>query len=117
MAEQQQPSAASAAFPAPPPFYKYFTDQNLERLAGLQDEQQTKGAEPVDVQAERSQTPALQPSSPHAVLDLPPELRYLIPPPPPPTGQYRSFGEEHNVRKTPLPPRKNPLALQTRHVC
>ncbi|MCJ1364487.1 Mediator of RNA polymerase II transcription subunit 7 [Acarospora aff. strigata] len=42
MADQQQQSGAiSAAFPAPPPFYKHFTEQNLSRLKELQQKAQS----------------------------------------------------------------------------
>ena len=80
MAEPSISSAAiSAAFPAPPPFYKSFTSSNLARLSSLQDS-----------------NPSL------TLLDLPPELRNLLPPPPPPSNQqYCLFGETHT---TPAPP-------------
>ncbi|KAL8847985.1 MAG: hypothetical protein Q9221_006947 [Calogaya cf. arnoldii] len=74
MAEPPVSSAAiSAAFPAPPPFYKTFTTSNLARLSSLQES-----------------NPSL------TLLDLPTELRNLLPPPlPPPNQQYRIFGETH----------------------
>ena len=64
-------NAITAAFPAPPPFYKSFTFQNLARLQELRN-------------AGTSEE------------DLPSELRKLVPPPPP-TAPYRSFGELHEV--------------------
>ncbi|KAL8803679.1 MAG: hypothetical protein Q9223_006089 [Gallowayella weberi] len=80
MADPPPPSAAiSAAFPAPPPFYKTFTASNLARLSSLQES-----------------NPSL------TLLDLPPELRNLLPPLPPPSNQqYRTFGEVH---ENPPPP-------------
>ncbi|KAI4118151.1 MAG: hypothetical protein LQ345_001737 [Seirophora villosa] len=74
MADPPPSSAAiSAAFPAPPPFYKSFTPANLARLSELQQE-----------------NPSLTSD------DLPPDLRNLLPPSPPPPGhQYRAFNETH----------------------
>ena len=74
MAEQQQPSVLSAAFPAPPPFYKHFTSENIDRLKDLQQHQ---------AEAELN--------------ELPEDLRYLVPPLPPTDGTYSSFGDSYNV--------------------
>ncbi|XPS73143.1 Mediator of RNA polymerase II transcription subunit 7 [Ascochyta lentis] len=52
-------------FPDPPPFYKHFTAENLERLAVIKREEPVKK------------------------LDLDVHLRYLTPPPPP--GDHESF--------------------------
>ena len=89
MADQQQQSGAiSAAFPAPPPFYKHFTEQNLSRLKELQQKAQSDGTSAIaDFNA---------PSASN-LLDLPPELRFLIPPEPPSSGLYRSFGDQYNA--------------------
>ncbi|MCJ1392904.1 Mediator of RNA polymerase II transcription subunit 7 [Xylographa bjoerkii] len=94
MAEQQQTTSITAAFPAPPPFYKHFTEAHLARFAELQ----------ADPTTELEDTKNKQPSS-GSLLDLPPELRYLQPPPPPANGKYRSFGEDHSLAAplTPLP--------------
>jgi mediator of RNA polymerase II transcription subunit 7 len=90
MADQPQPGAISAAFPAPPPFYKHFTPENLARLQEIQASTSSSAEEP------SSDDPAQPPSS--IDLDaLPLELRYLIPPAPP-TGQYRSFNTVQDVR-------------------
>ena len=92
MADQPQPGTISAAFPAPPPFYKSFTPQNLERLqAHLDSSSQTT-------------SPATQPTTAPIpdILSLPPELRNLIPPPPPAEGKYRSFGTLHEVSSAPV---------------
>lgn len=85
MASQQQHPIA-APFPAPPPFYHHFTKQNLERLRRLQK------ANEQTPHTNGDSTPSQQkPSS--TILDLPPELRYLLPPPlPAPESTYRSFG-------------------------
>ena len=76
----------STTFPQPPPFYKHFTSQNLERLKESTNSK-AQGGNPNE---------ALGPTSPR-LLDLPPELRYLIPPEPPADGKYRSFGLPQNV--------------------
>ena len=85
MADQQQPGAITAAFPAPPTFYKHFTPQSQSRLNEL-------------VGSSEQTTLDTQSPKPSQILNLPPELRYLVPPPPPPHGKYRSFGESHDVR-------------------
>ncbi|KAL8970767.1 MAG: hypothetical protein Q9183_001363, partial [Haloplaca sp. 2 TL-2023] len=85
-------AAISAAFPAPPPFYKSFTQDNLSHLSRL-----------------REVNPSI------TALDLPPELRTLLPPPPPsPKHQYRSFGATvpapHTQDASPKEP-QNPRRL------
>ena len=83
-------SAISAAFPAPPPFYKSFTSANLSQLSALQESD-----------------PNLSPES------LPPNLRLLLPPAPPADGSYTTFGETNNVSppNPPRPPPPNPHRL------
>ena len=93
MAEQQQGNSIAAAFPTPPPFYKYFTPENLNRLQKLQSEHESSdtsngvGAR----ESANASKPALR------IPNLPAELRYLQPPEPPATGIYRSFGAQFNV--------------------
>lgn len=86
MADQPPPAAISSAFPAPPPFYKSFTAQNLESQKTYLEttNQPTSGPPP---------TPTSGPN----LFSLPPELRNLFPPAPPPEGKYKSFGIEHDV--------------------
>ena len=86
MADQAQPAAISAPFPPPPPFYKSFTPQNLER--------QKEYLESLNLSSPK--TLPTEASAPD-ILSLPPELRNLFPPPQPPEGKYRSFGVEHDV--------------------
>ena len=93
MADQPQSGAISAAFPAPPPFYRHFTTQNLERVKELQASK---------VAATGSQEKAEDfKLSQEDLVDLPVdvrnELRYLVPPAPPADGKYWSFGEERSV--------------------
>jgi len=90
MEDQPQFTAISAAFPAPPPFYKSFTAQNLERR---KDYLETSAPLSSDGLSTSGAFPDL--------LSLPPELRNLIPPPPPPNCQYRSFGTFHDITPTP----------------
>ncbi|KAI9712468.1 MAG: hypothetical protein M1812_006883 [Candelaria pacifica] len=87
MADEQQGNAVSAAFPAPPPFYKHFTPQNLSHLKEAQESQS------LDQIASVQQVDASRSNS----FDLPPELRCLIPPEPPKAGLYRNFGDSYNV--------------------
>ncbi|KAL8765729.1 MAG: hypothetical protein Q9209_007294 [Squamulea sp. 1 TL-2023] len=90
MADPPNSSAViSAAFPAPPPFYKSFTTSNLDRLSSIQES-----------------NPSI------TLLDLPPDIRNLLPPPlPPPNQQYRGFGEIHEnaaPTSTDTPPKDPP---------
>ena len=91
MAEQVPPQPLmSAPFPAPPPFFKSFTPENITRVKELQ-----------NAHARSAQTSS--PSTGTLPFSLPPELRssslaHLIPPLPPPDGVFRLFGQQHNVR-------------------
>lgn len=85
MADQQQSSVA-APFPAPPGFYKHFTQDNLAQLRKIRKEQANNGA-----------TTEAAPTNNLDILSLPPELRYLIPPPQPsPSSTYRTFASHIN---------------------
>ncbi len=70
MANQEQ-QIPNAPFPAPPPFWKHFTSENLSRLKALKESN----------------------TSPQ---DMPPGLSYLEPPTPP-SENYTIFGEEQTV--------------------
>lgn len=73
--------------PNPPNFYKQFTNENVARLEQL-----------------RAESTTTSPSQP--LLNLPPELRYLVPPAPPSDdGDYRLFGQPRTTRDylRPLP--------------
>ncbi|KAI9886101.1 MAG: adenylosuccinase ade13 [Watsoniomyces obsoletus] len=88
MAEQQdhqQPATTntlSSAFPAPPPFWKHFTTENVARVKEIQ---QQSGVNDEEENVDDN---------------IPTELRYLIPPKPPISGTYRSFGATYNVVDT-----------------
>ncbi|KAH8816026.1 MED7 protein-domain-containing protein [Xylogone sp. PMI_703] len=77
MAEQQQPNALAAAFPNPPPFWQHFTPENLNRIA--------------EIKNENGPTPQTR--------DLPPELRFLVPPEPPAEGIFNVFGDRFNINE------------------
>ncbi|KAL1305557.1 hypothetical protein AAFC00_007164 [Neodothiora populina] len=88
MADQTQARLPTAPFPAPPPFYNHFTEQNVAKLRELRKEaaknKDEDGME--DVQ-----------SSGIDALSLPPDLRFLVPPEPPADGRYRSFGADYDL--------------------
>lgn len=80
MAEQ---AAMAAPFPAPPPFYKHFTKQNLARLKQIRKEAGITDSATAERNDEKTDVD---------ILSLPPELRYLVPPDPPINGKFSSFG-------------------------
>jgi mediator of RNA polymerase II transcription subunit 7 len=77
-------------FPPPPPFYKHFTAKNFDRLKKLQESAQVEGDETEQEVSDSGLTK-------QQILNLPSELRYLIPPELPADGRYRSFGEWQDV--------------------
>lgn len=91
MADASQQRAVTAVFAPPPPLWKHFTRENLEKLEQIKTEA-SKG--------EDGRGKEWTPSYLRA-LDLPPELRFLVPPEIP-TGQYSVFGELQSV-SWPLP--------------
>lgn len=120
MEESGQSNLVTAAFPPPPPFWEYFTPANLARLdkaktdhvattLGLGDDNnrddsgQGAGTERVEGTAKENTRMAkierakarLDPEELRA-LELPAELRYLVPPPLP-TDSYELFGEVFKV--------------------
>lgn len=89
MADAAQQRALTAAFPPPPPFWKHFTPDNLQRLEEIK--QEARGGE--DSKKKKKWTPAeLQ------ALKVPPELRFLVPPEVPSNGHYSVFSELQSVR-------------------
>lgn len=88
MADSQQ-RAVTAAFAPPPPLWRHFTQDNLNKLEEIKKEA-SKGpnGEPV---REKIWSP-----SELRALDVPDELRFLIPPEIP-TGEYSVFGELQTV--------------------
>ena len=84
MEDQQQPNSLSSAFPNPPPFWKEFTPENLDRISELR---AGAGNKRYDASKEL----------PVRLLDLPAELRFLQPPEPMTDGIYRVFGDFYDV--------------------
>lgn len=83
------PRALTATFPRPPPFWKQFTTENIERLEKIKEETaKSRGDSPKKKWL----------SAELRTLDVPPELRHLIPPEPPKSGSYSVFGETQSVR-------------------
>ncbi|KAL1962346.1 hypothetical protein VTN77DRAFT_9759 [Rasamsonia byssochlamydoides] len=85
------PRALTAAFPPPPPFWKHFTPENIEKLEQIKkesskskEEYRKKKWSPAELQA----------------LKVPPELGYLIPPEAPKSGSYSVFGETQSISTT-----------------
>ncbi|KAK7534863.1 mediator of RNA polymerase II transcription subunit 7 [Phyllosticta citribraziliensis] len=90
MADEDAENVLSTQWPAPPPFWKHFTPENRARLKELQEA--SHGEDTLMTGSEDAhKTNDLKPS------DLPPELRYLVPPAPPASGKYRSFGDQYDI--------------------
>jgi mediator of RNA polymerase II transcription subunit 7 len=93
MAEKQEQLEIHSTFPQPPPFWKSFTSENLERLEQYKKD---NGDATSDNEA-KSQT---QLSAPQ-LLALPAELRYLVPPEPPADDdEYRVFNQLTKTHRT-----------------
>ncbi|KAI9376626.1 mediator of RNA polymerase II transcription subunit 7 [Aspergillus egyptiacus] len=92
MAEGGQQRALTTAF-APPPLWKHFTPDNLKRFEAIKKEA-SKGED--GKRRKKEWSPAEL-----RALDLPPELRFLVPPEIP-SEQYTVFGEVQSL-STALP--------------
>ncbi|KAG9239129.1 MED7 protein-domain-containing protein [Amylocarpus encephaloides] len=92
MEVQPELNRLAASFPAPPPFWKEFTEENLDRISKLRVSQTFDNL--------KNFNPAT--TLPLKLLEPPPELRYLQPPDPPAKGQYRCFGDQYDLN-IPLP--------------
>ena len=85
---EEEEVIGGAFFPAPPPFYKHFTAENLDALKQIKE----ANADSNDGSNELS---AAQ------IINLPPKLRYLIPPEPPSDDDtFRVFETQKSVRIT-----------------
>lgn len=80
----------TAAFPPPPPFWKSFTPQNLDKLEELKKDGQVQQDEAGGKEGSWS------PEDLRA-LNVPQELQFLVPPEPPSAGTYSLFGELQTV--------------------
>lgn len=105
MANQEEVISHAALFPPPPPFFKNFTTENLSRLKELKE---AAGIGKAGGSITKNEIEALR------LLDLPPELRYLIPPALPVDGRYRGFGEEQDVCARHLGPKHTDSFLDSR---
>ncbi|KAK5113336.1 hypothetical protein LTR62_003435 [Meristemomyces frigidus] len=93
---QHQAERMKAPFPAPPPFYKHFTKQNLSELRKIRKE--------AGLPTDHALTPTQDTQASTLALDLlalPTELRYLIPPSPPASRTHRSFGQARPLSAPP----------------
>ncbi|KAF2760297.1 MED7-domain-containing protein [Pseudovirgaria hyperparasitica] len=90
MANQDEIMSHAALFPPPPPFWKNFTTENLTNL------RQLKEAAGIKSTAESSKQSELEATQ---LLQLPSELRALVPPRPPTEGKFSVFGEVHNINE------------------
>ncbi|KAF7594425.1 Mediator of RNA polymerase II transcription subunit 7 [Aspergillus hancockii] len=89
---------ALTAFAPPPPLWKHFTPDNLKKLEKIRkDASKGEDGKP----QKKKWTPAELQS-----LDLPPELRFLVPPEIPKSGHYSVFGEQQSL-STILPSLKD----------
>ncbi|PYI05394.1 mediator of RNA polymerase II transcription subunit 7 [Aspergillus sclerotiicarbonarius CBS 121057] len=98
MADAGQPRTLAIAFAPPPPLWKHFTPDNLKKLEEIKKEA-SKGEDG------KPQRRKWSPAELRA-LDLPPELRFLVPPEIPSSGHYSVFGELQNL-STALPSLKD----------
>ncbi|KAF5856957.1 Mediator of RNA polymerase II transcription subunit 7 [Aspergillus alliaceus] len=92
---QQRPLTA---FAPPPPLWKHFTPNNLKKLEEIK-KSASKGEN--GKPQKRNWTPTEL-----RALDLPPELRFLVPPEIPKSGHYSVFGELQSL-STALPSLKD----------
>lgn len=92
--QQQDEDLILSFFPDPPHFYRYFTTENLERLKQIEKESATS-----DSNNDKS-APKL---SIEQILELPIELRYLVPPEPPADDEeFTVFGTTTKAKGTDL---------------
>ncbi|KAJ5522738.1 Mediator complex subunit Med7 [Penicillium frequentans] len=92
MADPNQQRAVNTAFAPPPPLWKHFTRENLDRLKEIK----TEASKDEDGRPNRNKQ--WSPAELRA-LDLAPELRFLVPPDIP-TGEYSVFGELQTLSTT-----------------
>ncbi|KAI1278268.1 mediator complex, subunit Med7 [Xylaria sp. FL0933] len=81
MDEEQQ---IASTWPPPPPFWKDFTPDNVQRIEALR--------------KEAAERPGLRDASDVRLAGLPRELRNLQPPPEPEDGEWRVFGDRYKLK-------------------
>ncbi|KAJ5780108.1 Mediator complex subunit Med7 [Penicillium paradoxum] len=94
MAEEGQQRPVNTAFAPPPPLWKHFTRENIDKLDEIKAEA-SKGEDGRPNKKKQWTSAELR------ALELPSELRYLVPPNIP-DGQYSVFGELQTL-STALP--------------
>lgn len=95
MADENQQRAVNTAFAPPPPLWKHFTRENMDKLEQFKAEA-SKGEDGRPNKKKAWSAAELR------ALELPSELRYLVPPDIP-EGQYSVFGELQAVGLPPSP--------------
>ncbi|CAI7574246.1 unnamed protein product [Penicillium palitans] len=92
MADESQQRAVNTAFAPPPPLWKHFTRENIDKVEQIKAEASKKedGRPNKNKQWSAAELRA---------LELPSELRYLVPPDIP-EGQYSVFGELQTMSTT-----------------
>ena len=114
MADQQAAPTITAPFPAPPPFWKHFTTENISRLEAIIEAHYTQTTSTTSDEPSNASAPAtakkvsttadtLPPSELRALEGVPNELSYLIPPAPPAGENYTVFNDTINVHLPPSP--------------
>ncbi|KAK9416988.1 putative Mediator of RNA polymerase II transcription subunit 7 [Seiridium unicorne] len=83
--DNESQNAISSTFPAPPPFWKDFTIDNVARIADLRQEQ---------AEREGESDPLLV-----RIPGLPENLRHLQPPPEPEDAAWRVFGQNYALKE------------------
>ncbi|KAJ5205157.1 Mediator complex subunit Med7 [Penicillium cf. griseofulvum] len=94
MADESQQRTVNAAFAPPPPLWKHFTPENIDRVEQIKAE--ASRGEDGRLNKNKKWSPAEL-----RALEIPSELRYLVPPDIP-EGQYSVFGELQTL-STALP--------------
>jgi mediator of RNA polymerase II transcription subunit 7 len=102
MADESQQRAVNTAFAPPPPLWKHFTPENIEKVEQIKAEASKGEDGRPDKKKEWS-------ASELRALNLPSELRYFVPPDIP-EEQYSVFGELQAVG-SPTPQALNPTML------
>lgn len=80
----------SSLYPPPPPYYKYFTDENLEKLRKAKENEENRENE--EHQLEKAENPQSGDTDAATEVQLPPELKLLTPPTQPVGDHYRGYG-------------------------
>ncbi|KAJ5394638.1 uncharacterized protein N7487_012279 [Penicillium crustosum] len=97
MADESQQRAVNTAFAPPPPLWKHFTRENIDKVEQIKAEASKK-------EDGRSNKNKQWSAAELRALELPSELRYLVPPDIP-KGQYSVFGELQTNPPQPVPNR------------